>query len=514
MAEFPLKNKDEWRDLICRNVSNRNSDIDVAEGSYIYVLASAFGESLAVQGLAARALARSIPLDELSEEETQKQYGDRLPQILETNSFGVVEIETAGVGTTILVGDELTDNDSKQRFVVTITDPTLYTNGQRVPVRSVDPGSGTSVAIGKRLNWSTLRSGCYAMATVVDGGDGLGIAGGRAKESLDEWHSRIRDMKANPAINENEAAIIGLIEDSTGRTLSNGQVTSGHGVSVEKGFVYPAILGTGTCGVTFLVKTDYWFRSRIPSSGDITTVLTYATNGVLPAGLGADFSLVPVVAIEQPVTEMLSISLDSTGPQWANFTPWPAYSSVADRLIISSSASATSFVIRKASFGSYAGLAQPAAGTVIGVLDASTGLMKRKTVLSVSGTGPWTITVNPDSTLSDTSFVPVTGTTVSPWSDALQQVAEAAGKSIAKMGPGEITIYPPGDGRKMKRCPMPSSKLYPIEITDRIATDVTNAVGTISGATHLGSTPYSTVPVTVPSEVSVFRMTDIGIYKR
>lgn len=513
MPDPTAYNATQWRDMILRNASNRNDDIDVGEGSYPYVIASAVGEMLAIDSANAVAIARKIPLKDLTEEETRAQYGDLCPRQLESKSTGYVIMDAAG-SSTIQPGDRLTDPDTKQIFETTNATATAYATGDLVPVSSVDYGSGTIVAAGKKLNWSVLRPGCYAMAEVSESVDGTGIYGGRAKETLDEWKARISDMLANPASHGNEADILALLKDSTGRTLSNGAKTTGHGLAVAKGFCYPALLGPGTCGITALMKTDQWWKSRAPSALELSALYQYAVNGMAPSGFPGDFSLLPMTVVDASTSVAVSVELDTTGAGWNDFAPWPTYGAGTARKVIAASpaTTATSFRISKAS-GVYTGETQPSPGTTIGLLDRTTGKMVRKTILTVSGTGPWDITVNAGSGLSDTSYVPIAGQSVSPWSDALQGIVDEIGKQVATTGVGEAVEYPPGDGKRQVRCPAPTATKWPQNIGSRIANGIPAAVSSVAGATFLETIPYSTLAVGAPDLVYAFLLTDVGIYK-
>lgn len=512
MADPTVYNATQWRDMILRNASNRNDDIDVGEGSYEYAVASAMGEMLAIDSANAKAIASKIPLKDLTEEETAAQYQNRLPRLLESKSRGYVVMDAAS-SSTIQRGDRLTDPDTKQIFQTTngtdIAPATAYATGDKVPVESIDFGTGTVVAAGKKLNWSVLRPGCYAMAEVAADVNGNGITGGRAKETLDEWKARISDMLANPASNGNEADIIELLEDSTGRTLSTGAKTTGHQLSVAKGFCYPAFLGPGTCGIAALMKVDQWWRSRAPSSLELSTLLTYAA-----AGLPGDFSLFPLTVVENDTSVAVSLELDTSAATWQDSAPWPAYGSGTARKVVAASPAptATTFRISKMS-GDYTGEVSPSAGVTIGFLNPATGKMIRKTALSVTGVGPWDIVVNTAAGLSDSSYVPIAGQSASPWTDILQSVVDELGKQVSLTGIGEVTDSPPGDGKRELRFPRPTASKWPQGISARVANNVPAAVPAVAGATFLESDPSQAVPSRSSASVNSLLLTDVGIFK-
>lgn len=513
-VNFPVKTAVEWREYMCRMARNRSGgDIDVAANSYHWNLFSAVGEAFAIQSQAAKSVASSIPLSEMSEADLQAKYGATIPRNLETNSSGYIAVECAATGTTIQAGDTLTFADTGELYAVTASSPTTHADGDSVAIRSVDPGSGTNITAKKSngtsnvLVWNTIRAGCYASAAIVELPSGDGISGGRDIESVEEWRARISDRIANPAGHGNESDIIALIEDATGRTLSTGEVTPGHGVPVQKGFCYPALLGPGTVGIAFLIKQDDWWKSRAPTSQQITTVYTYV-DSYLPK-----YSILPLVVLDTANVIDISVELDSRSVQWADFSPWPAYTardSGCKVIAASPAPTATAFTIATDD-ADYTGETNPTAGQSIAVFDETTGTFKRKILAAVSGSGPWDVTVSSASG-SDNTFIPVAGTSVSPWSDVLPEVAMSIGTQIgSKFGVGEAVANSPGDGVRQIRVPLPAFDSWPYTVDSRIAYQVVDEVAAVKGATFLAvQTPD---PPHGIDAVYVFRLTDIGVFK-
>jgi hypothetical protein len=513
MADLPFKNKDEWTSLMQRYAVNRNPDIDVAEGSFHHGFLSTIGEALAIQSSVAKGTAQSIPLSEMSEEQCEAKYGKRVPRGKESYSYGSVIISTAPGGTTIYVGDLLKSDDTKQSVMFTGTSNTTYLDGDKVPVKSVDPGAGTNIAVGKRMTWSTIRPGCYATAIVSTSASGNGISGGRDTETLEEWKDRISDNLANPAGHGNEAELIAVAEDASGRILANGTRSTGHGVAVEKAFAFPCLYGPGTCGLVFIVKRDNWWQSRIPTNEEDSAVWNYVDNP--ENGLPIDFSITPELVESQDVKIDIRVSLDRGMTQWSDFVPWPSYTARGSGCkVIASAASSTSFVV-KTDDNDYTNESSPSAGNTIALFDQINGRVVRKRILSVSGTGPWTLTINASADASDTTYTPVIGQAVFPWFDALPSVIDQIGKHVSKLGCGELNHWNqsvPGDGVRRWRYPKPQPDRYDIEVTARVANDVTNNVPGVV-ATFLGASPNAVLNNT-GSYSFLFRLADVGIYKQ
>jgi hypothetical protein len=497
-----VKNKDEWREFWLQCYGNRVTDADVGPNSFPWARASAIADCLSIQSANAQIMAGGIPLDSLTGDQLDKKYGEKLPRIVATKASNYITIECGSAGTTILNGDRLSFGSTRNQYEHTGA-TTLYVNGQSVPVRSVDPGSGQNVAAGTVLNWSLIRAGCYATCKVFEMPNGDGLTGGRDAESDEEYKNRIRAFNANPVGHGNEGDLLVLLEEAASNpTLGR----PGHGVPVEKGFVYPAIRGPGTIGCTFLVKADEYWATRAPTSGQLTTVLNYVSQ-YMPS-MDMIFMAPPLATY---VNIDLKLTLDPRAAQWADAVPWPPYRARGSgMLVITAAPDALHFTIGVDS-GTYSGVTPPAVGNSIALYDRLAGAFRRKKIGAISGTGPWDITVDTTSGVSDYSYQPGTSAAVSPWFDAINDVATAVGKTFAKLGPGEMTANDPGDGKRMMRVPFPAPASYPKDVTARLAYDVVNAVQSISDGTFLRDT--QSAPVGDTAGVYLVTLFDLGLFK-
>jgi Baseplate J-like protein len=504
--ELIVKNKDEWRDIGTRNVYGANTDIDVGEDSATYIMFAAIGEIAAMQSQNARIVANKVPLEYLTEAETELQYGTTVPRQTNVGSTGYVVASAASGGFTVRVGDMLTDPDTRQKFRFSGAVDTLYLDGEAVPCESVDTGNATNIEAGKVLVWDNLRAGAYATATVYANPDGSGFTGGRSTETLDEWKNRIRDHNANPAGHGNEGDVLQLAEDVSGRTLSTGAVTTGHGIPVQKAFVYPALQGPGVFGLAFLVKQDDWFRSRKPTSTQVTAVYQYV-NAALPKD-----SILPITVQDVALSIDASVALSPRAAQWADFSPWPAAATRgAGRKVIGTVTSALAFQI-VTDDADYTGEVSPVAGQTIGLFDYLTGTFRRKQILTVSGSGPWAITVSTVAGASDTSYLPVAGKAVCPWCDVLTDIAAAIGRHVKQCGVGECVTLDPGDGMRQMRVPLVSDGEFPIALDQNVAFAIKTDVAAVSSASFLTALP-ATMPVYGLDLVGDYLITDLGVYK-
>jgi uncharacterized phage protein gp47/JayE len=497
MTELVVKSREEWRDYWLKCYKNRNPDADVGPGSYPWVRASALAEVLTILSADALAVSDSIPLDNMTGSQLDAKYGSKLPRNLESKASGYITISTSSAGSTIYIGDLLTHPSTRNQYEVTSATNT-YLNGTQLAVRSVDPGLGQNITPGEVLQWVSPRPGCYATAVVFAATDGQGIVGGRATESDDEYRERIRDFNASPIGHGNEGDVLALIE-----------ATREHGVPVEKGFVYPCILGDGTLCYGFTIRRDNYWESRLPSSLQITDVFDYVS-GKLPG----DFAITPASVATSGTYIELSVTLDPRYSQWADFAPWPVYVARGGGMFVINTATSASVFSIKTDDSDYTGVTSPVPGNTIAVYDAALGVFRRKKILTVAGAGPWSITCDTTTNQTDGTYTPVVGQAVSPWFDAINDCAEQAGRYVAAMGPSEIVDLGnmPADGTRMSRQPKPYPGQWDKTVTSDIAYRVKTNVAPIATCNLLSAGPPSPTPSTV-SVLQILAISDLAFYK-
>lgn len=448
-----VKSRDEWRAHYLRSYRLRDPEADTLEGTQPWIDASCLADQLVILSENARQISRKIPLSELSAEELDQRAKELgiPPRFPELGSSGAVSIVASTDGTHLFAGDELTTEDSSIKFRVLIEND--YADGAQVPIAAVDTGPQTNLPPGTKLLFSAPRPGCGPVAIVVEQTDGAGTIGGRIKESDDELRQRISDTQADPAATGNAAAYIRFAENSRG-----------HGVPVQKAFAYPAILGPGTMGVAFTLKPAKAGASRVPNATQIQQVRDYVV-GQMPG----DDSYADIVLLSQPVNIVLDVEWATGAANWEDETPWPERrNSGAGAVIVQSATDATHFVLATDN-AVYSGVADPVAGQTIAFFNgAANGSYARKRILSVAGSGPWTIVVDTTNAVSDTAFTPAVGARPCPWSDSLVDLIETAAEYFGLTGPGEqrATFFDPGV--REKRYPY-SPKDWPSTVSNRVA---------------------------------------------
>lgn len=511
MSERVFKNKEEWRTFWLECYQNRYVDsngvpipVDVGPGSYPWVRASAMADVLSMQSGTAAAMGEAHLLDNLVGDALDKKYGSKIPRNLFSRSLGSAAIETASAGTLILAGDTLVHGATGNRYRFTGAESTEFQHLDSVALESIDSGVGQDLAPGSVLTWETPRAGCYATCKVIDAGNGRGLYGGADRETDEAYRERIRYFNANPAGGGNEGELMVLLEESSPNEILG---RPGHGVPVEQGFVYPAIHGPGTCGLAFTVKSDTWFGSRNPTSAQLTTVIAYVSQ----YASARDMLFFAAIA-DTPLFVDVGVELNEAATRWGDRVPWPAFRTPFDgQFVIQSAVDASNFTIYCAN-NNYSGAVGPSVDRTIAVFDKSHGVFRKKKIKAITGTGPWVISCYTDFGYSDTSYTPIAEQKISPWFDAINDVLAAFGGALAKFGPGEMTPHNPGDGKRMRRIPLPTPDEWPTKITGRVGYQVETAVPSVNALEILYTNidhPWDGSSIAV----RVLAIDDIGVFK-
>lgn len=440
---------DRWK----RNHRIRVPEADIGPGTQPDVDARINTDIVLPVYAAAKIAGQNSVLEE-SRDQALDQWGERegVGERREAvGASGFVKVVASTGGGTIVAGDELIHEDSRLRFAAITTQ--LYFDGEAAPVIGVDTGPDTNLPAGTPLKWSSPRPGIGQIATVLAQTDGSGLSGGRDRETNDEYLGRIKQEKQTRAASGNDAEY----QIEAERTPT---------VAVQKAFTYPAIKGPGTTCLVFTLRPLTAGGSRIPNAAQIALVESHVI-GKFPGDDGAFFGTL----VEQNADVVYSVEWDEAAAGWEDAVQWPPYymaGGTPGAIVVQSATSPTSFIL-KAANDVYTNVLQPQVGQTIGFYEtaATTELkFRRKRILSFTGTGPWTITVDTTNSVSDTSYTPVTGQRAMPWSDALDKLLPGLLAYFDSLGPGEqvATFY--DEGRRQKRIPRPP-KTWPMTLAER-----------------------------------------------
>ncbi len=496
-SEIITKPRDIWRDDWLKWFGFRQPDADVGPDTQPYIDASCIADQLVIMSENARRIGRQIPLSEKTGDALD-QFGaeldagtgelGRLPAI---GAYGSVIASTGTLGSTIFADDEAT----YQGLIYRVTATAMYQNGEPIPMQCKTGGPMTDRKSGDVLTWSNPRPGSYLTVAV----DTEGLTGGRDAETDDEYRQRLSNALADPAAQENDAAIRRYAEDS-----------KSHQVPVLKAFTYPGILSTGTTALCFLLKAASG-GNRIPNSAQVAAVTAWVAGK-----LSADDALFgcPLVGVDCSVC--LDLDWDPSVTGWANTPSWPySPSAIGFQVYVSAATDATHFTLDiRTPGGGYTTVGDPVAGTVLGIWDATAQTFRRKTVLTVGGSGPWTIVCDGTNNASDLSYTPVVGQAPSPWSDSLDDVGPVVISYFDLTGPGEQVTIPIGNGMRQARSPANLPKTWPSTVSGKVASNV-NLIDSVASATlnTVCTTPTS-APVGLPGVLSyLLELTDLTVYE-
>lgn len=344
-------------------------------------------------------------------------------------------------GATLVAGDELKSDGAEIRYQVVRT--ALYKPGDLVDIVGKDTGPSTNQPAETQLKWTSPRPGCSDFAIVATQSDGSGLTGGRDTENDDEFLLRIQQEKQTRAASGNDAEY----QLEAERTPN---------VAMQKSFTYPAALMAGTTCLVFTMLPQRSGGSRCPNSAQIALVEEHLY-GEFPGDDGALLGML----VDQPTDIVLELEWTDAAVGWADLAPFPRYYPVTPTsgpgaVRVSAATSATSFVL-STSNGVYAGAQAPTAGQSIGFYDQVGFVWRRKRILSVAGTGPWTITCDTTNNSSDATYTPQVGQRPSPWSESLPAILPGLWKMFDGLGPGEQRASFYDEGRRQRRQPPPLS---------------------------------------------------------
>ena len=408
------------------------------------------------------------------------RYGVPRPQAV--GASGYVTVSAAAGGGTIQLGDEIKNRQSGKRYQAAET-KTLVNLGQ-IRIVGVDTGPSTNLNGGATLQWSLPRPGIGQTATVVPvattAPTGPGLTGGADVANDASYLAVIREARRNPANADNDAAIQAV-------------VTSTPGLAIQQVFSYPCVFGPGTYAFAFLlsVPTGTDPQARIPTAAQNAASLAWLT-GQMPG----DDSYFVLTVTKSAAPIAFRVKWDPSTLGWSDSAPWPAYQSfgqpagTAGTVVFSAVLSSTAFSLSTDN-GDYTAAVQPQVGQSIAIWDYNALLFRRKTIATISGTGPWVITTDPLNPTSDASYLPVAGERAMPWSDSLAGLVQPLLAYYNNMGPGEMFASFSSDGRRQRRNPLPPKKYPQVVSTDVIVPVL--AVQSVMSATLVEGTNALTV---------------------
>jgi uncharacterized phage protein gp47/JayE len=449
VAEITVKTRDQIIADYERNYRNRSNATLTGPGTPVRRDAVLVADALVPIYANCSRAGRGIPLDGKDEGELRQIASDAsIPLSGATGSSGYVTITAASTGTTIFAGDELIAS----QLVYYCTTTAHYLNEQSVPVAARSTGPATNLDAGTKLQWKAPRAGCATLCTVTEQTDGSGLNGGADADGREQIIAKIRAAKDNPPAAGNNPHWQDWIKSTPG-------------VQIQEAFIYACADGPAVTAWCFTVAPNK-YGSRIPTAAQVSAVRNHVYSKASKSDIAVDLTIV-----EEPIDIVIGVDWETADEQWSNEATWPQYHveapvSGSGAIRVGTVTSSTAFQL-VASNGDYTTCGAPVTGTVIGVYDAGGRAFRRKTVLTVSGTGPWDVTCESSYGSSDTTYAPQTGQRVMPWSDGLSQFVAPVIAAFDAVGPGEIQPSGYLDGQRGRRYPE-SPKKYPNSITKQL----------------------------------------------
>lgn len=409
-----------------------------------------------------------------------------------TGASGYVIARTSTGGSTIFAGDEWRPRGSKVRYQCAAT--ALYADGAQVLVVGLDVGPGTNLPAGTEGEWSNPRAGCSPIAAVWS----EGLTGGRDQADNDEYKALIIETRGRQRVGANEAAYLSAIEDPFAT-----------GIAVQKGFAWPAIMGTGTIGATFTMRPSSPGGSRTPSSAQLS-IMAAAIEGTVYG----DDGVFMIALAEEAATIKLRATWKKAAAGWASAIVWPPYNGGV-AVVVGGTITASG-----CRFLSASSTDAPVVGQVVGLFNATASVsgetrpaFERKTIATVTEVSAglsWDVTFDMSAGASSL-FVPESGALVSPWSDSLDLLLPPIVDYFDHMGPGEMLDPLPDPGRRARRQPE-NPESWTSEISNRIDA-LAQGVGAVRSATLVEpALTESTSIGTLGVMAYLRRLTDVAVY--
>lgn len=441
--------------LIAIGVSNPN----IGPNSDYYLLATALGNEMAVDQANAIINADAQMPDTAAGAALDRWLSifglSRRPGI---PSYGNISAPCSTTTTVVPALSQLTDTVGLRYQVTTGGIYTAVGGILSIPIVAIDVGKATNHVNGDLLKWVTAPAFCSTNTTVGAVGGTDGLTGGFDSEvGVDEPpRNRLLQAMQSPSKGGNSGEVAAWCTQSS--------------PSVQAAFVYPALLGPGTvfAAVCQAPQTSAPFGST-SKNRDIPTTLVNGTIAPYVQGLVPEHAFVCVTTIANEAVDVaILLSLPSAptasppggGGGWLDGSPWPTSISGTTPTTVTSVTSSTVITVNAPT--------PPIAGVShVASLSPANWTLYTATVLSYTGTGPYTITLD-----TPMPFV-ASGDMLFPQSSNQAAYVAAALQAFSTLGPGEWTSAPSVLSRSFRHPPPAAS--WPYSLDARFLKQIINA---------------------------------------
>lgn len=487
-GQFVVKARDQIRDEWLVDYKFRSPDADVSQNTDPWNIGSAAADMAMPLYYDVKKIGSVVDIDNATGIELDiAGNAEGVPRLPESTAQGYVQAVASVGGGAVLTGQELRYGPTRAKYQALVS-KSLSGTDLTFAIASISTGTGVNLPAGAKLEFVNPPVGLSSTVTVI----GDGIEGGGPAESDPSYLARIKENRANPAAAANWAHYLKKVESL---------VT----VNVEKGFAFPAILGSGTIGIVFTTKPSAPGGSRIPNGAQIATVEAGLTDD---DGMPVDDGQLVGTIGNHDVPIALRVEWDAEAPGWVDAAPWPPSSSPAITVSNAVTIGATTF--RVVATGS---TTTPVAGKTIAVWDKVGKKMVAKRITAVTvvvANTTWDLTLDSSSPTSDAVYVPASGQRVSPWADSANDVAALVLAYVDRQGPGEQVVSLPDPNGRRRRHPIHG---WPSVITNRVLDEVLDLDTLVADAEVLEpSLPFPTT-VGSPGVIAyLHRLSDLSMF--
>lgn len=483
MATFRTKDAGTIRDDILR--TQRNGLVQrgvlnpqLGPGSNEYVIATAVANEIAVVNANVQIKSDAQMPDTATGSDLDRlaaQYG--LKRRSAGPSVGLVTISTS-ISTFVPVTSVLVDSFGA-RYQVTVG--ATYTNTfplNQIPIQALDTGTATNHPAGDVLRWTTLPAGSAPTAIVSVGG----LNGGVDVEGDEDLRARLLSRMQNPPNNANWSQLAAIVEASS--------------TAVQKAFVYPAANGPSTVHVAVtqapqILSSGVLVLSSTSKNRDIDGLNGAATGAIMsgvvvPTTLGQmpEYVETVVTGVTNGVMDVsIALALPAAasavpagpGGGWVDGTPWPQ--SGGSFVSLTSVTSSTVFVV--------AATTAPSVNVShICFLDPTTWSLNRAKVVAVTGSGPYTVTIDTPWPNLATVFGATGLAYIFPDAVNMQVYVNALLTAFGQMGPGEKVSSASANFTRAYRHPLPNNS-WPYSMTSTQLRGITNTGSEVLDVSYL-----------------------------
>jgi hypothetical protein len=333
-----------------------------------------------------------------------------------------------------------------------------------LPMRGVDTGVITNIPADTVLTWAA-----NAPLGAEPAGKALAnFSGGFDVETDAELAERVAEIIRYRPGNGNAAQFMAWAREAS--------------VAVERAFVYPCAMHSGTTMVAILQKrqgTDGPASRIDPDETTMADAIHYLTPPLSPVVKeGAFVIVVSPTGQSSNMVVRISLGLGRNGG-WYDSVPWPNPSDQLEawEVQVTDVTSQTEFDVETSADlpGGASSLSGDDAPQIM-IWDEDTSRFERLLVSSISKSGDTaTITLSeaPTHTIAE-------GDRISPYTDQLETVAIAAENYFDELGPGEVVdIDTDPRGDRAARFPPPHER-YPTRAGQSIVTRIVDALGNVA----------------------------------